>query len=156
MPTRHFDTPRSCAKEPTTFGTKRFEGWNAPDTIEKLVSLRAAEVQHEFCVLVRIHIDASPKRYEAIGAEIGFSTKRLGRLLNGHFHLTLNDALRIETHLPGNVLLGLKVNWQPVFDDALAKALPGAKMVYPESHKPRQQVQPGPVLTPGQAWRNRG
>lgn len=77
-------------------------------------------------------------------------------LLGAHFHLALNDALRIETDLPGSVLLGLKVNWQPVFGDAPAEALPGAKMVYPESHKPRQQLQPGPVLTPGHAWRNRG
>lgn len=98
-------------------------GWFQPGTVEDLVGLRAAETQHAVCGVMRERLKGH--RIADVEERTDFAKKRLGKLLGGHVHLSLNDLQRLEL-VVGPVLLGLEVKRLVVVNVELAERFPDA------------------------------
>ena len=125
--------------------------WRQPDSVEWLIGLRHAEVQHAFAARVRELIRAEPGLTQAAisrggtnppsrsGALINY--KRLNDCLNGHRALPLTDMGRIEA-VTGPILFGLEIERTVIEDEKLRARFPNAVGELPTAVKGTPEAAP--------------
>lgn len=146
---------------PKLFGFQTNLRWKQPTTLDELVLLRHAEIQHEFAVRVRSHLrEHRLSQTMFVGAAHGqdpeanwFPKDHFGRGLNGTAWFTFDQMLRIEQHT-GSILSRLKFRPTVLTDPRLIGEHPHAdsvdRNVYRQVHgKPHPLTEP--QEEPGQA-----
>ena len=141
---------------PKLFGFQSNLRWKQPTTIDELVLLRHAEIQHEFAVRVRGHLrEHRLSQAKFVGAAKGqgqgdywFPKDHFGRGINGTAWFTFDQMLRIEQH-SGPILYRLKFRLTRLTDPRLIGDHPSADAVdhdvYRQVHgKPHPLTQPQP------------
>lgn len=141
---------------PQLFGFQPNTRWKQPETLNELVLLRHAEIQHEFAFRVRSHLrDHRHSQAKFVGATKGqgpdenwFPKDHFGRGINGTAWFTLDQMLRIEQHT-GPILARLKFRKTVLTNPVLIGTLPRADSVdhdvYREVHgKPHPLALPQP------------
>lgn len=129
MPKQTWSSPRTFARNQSSFGRPNEAiAWRQPTSVDDLIGLRAAEVQHAYAVRVRVKMKlpgAAVKNQKLLSERSGLEYKRLGKILGGQLNLSLRDAAAIEAVL-GPILLGLDVRRTRVVDAELRRRFPQA------------------------------
>lgn len=102
---RKWSAPEACALRPKDFGRSVFIEWHQPRTLDQLVALRHAEIQHHFAMRVKAIIRGRVTQLEVAKA-CDFGRTRFNEVLNGRAWLGFDDMLRIEQVL-GPILFEL-------------------------------------------------
>ena len=139
---------------PELFGFQPNARWRQPGTLDELVWLRHAEIQHEFAFRVRMHLrDHRLSQARFIGAAKGqpedenwFPRDHFGRGINGTAWFTLDQMLRIEQHT-GPILARLKFKRTVLTSPALIEAHPYAASVDHDVYR-RVHGKPHPLSDP--------
>lgn len=98
--------PREHAERPKDFGKSIHIRWHQPRTLDELVGLRHAEIQHHFALRVKSTIRGRVTQPEVADA-CDFARTRFNEVLNGRSWLRFDDAVRIE-QVVGPILFGMK------------------------------------------------
>lgn len=104
--------PRDHASRAKDFGKSPAIEFHQPRTLDELVGLRHAEVQHQFSLHVKALIRGRVRQPE-VAAACDFGQTRFNEVLNGRAWLSFDDMLRIEQVL-GPVLGKLKFTQTPL------------------------------------------
>lgn len=104
--------PRDHARRLKDFGKSPAIEFHQPRTLDELVGLRHAEVQHSFSLYVKALIRGRAKQPE-VAAACDFGRTRFNEVLNGRAWLSFDDMLRIEQVL-GPVLVKLNFTRTPL------------------------------------------
>lgn len=117
------DRPLDYTSEPGSFGESYPIPWNQPRSLDRLIGLRHAEIQHEFCGLLRRHLNreqVSQKEFVVAG-ERGewFNLQRLRRCMNGQAWLSLDDMVLIDEMARG-LMVHMRYSKTPLDETALA------------------------------------
>ncbi|MDR7253378.1 hypothetical protein J2X46_002363 [Nocardioides sp. BE266] len=118
---------------PEQFGFQPNARWKQPTTLDELVRLRHAEMQHEFAFRVRMHLrerGLSQARFIGVAKDEPdganwFPKDHFGRGINGTARFTLDQLLRIEQHT-GPILTRLKFPRTVLTNPGLIQAVPHA------------------------------
>ncbi|PKH37863.1 hypothetical protein [Nocardioides alpinus] len=149
---------------PSVFGHQVDVSWKQPGTLDELVLLRHAEIQHEFAFRVRTRLrKRGVGQRQFVGATAGhaaddnwFPLDHFGRGLNGTSWFTFDQMLRIEQHT-GPILVRLRFPRTVLTNPALIGSVPYADSVDPEVYRevhgrPHPQAEsnsePGPSAVP--------
>lgn len=100
------------------FGVPYAIEWLQPDTLDRLVGLRHAEMQHEFCGFVNEHLRRTQMSQKKFVEGDWFNLDRLRRCLTGHRWLSIDDMLRVEAVI-GPTFTRMKFPKTPVTHPAL-------------------------------------
>lgn len=111
--------PESCAVRTKDFGRSVYIEWHQPRTLDQLVALRHAEVQHHFAMRVKAMIRGRVTQPEVAKA-CDFGRTRFNEVLNGRAWLGFDDMVRIEQVL-GPILNNLQVRHTKVTHPNLAE-----------------------------------
>ncbi len=129
--------PRDHLIHPGAFGHSIDAEWRQPSSVDWLVFLRHAEIQHAFVARLRRLMRETPGLTQAAiargttirpspdeprAAEF-YGYKRLNDGINGHKRMTLVDMQRIEV-MSGPILLGLQVRRVEIEDSVLREEYP--------------------------------
>ena len=101
--------PRDHAQRPRDFGKSIHITWHQPRTLDDLVGLRHAEIQHHLALRVKAAIRGRVTQPQ-VAAACHFARTRFNDVLNGRSWLRLDDILRIEQVI-GPILS--KMQFQP-------------------------------------------
>lgn len=104
------------------FGVKRDVGWHQVRTLDQLVALRQAEIQHHFALEVRTRLGRSITQPDLAHA-CQMRSLTVNEILNGRRRLSFKQAMRIEQVI-GPILLGLRFTPEPITHPDLVGHLP--------------------------------
>lgn len=116
---RKWSVPEACALRAKDFGRSGFIEWHQPRTLDQLVALRHAEVQHHFALRVKAMIRGRVTQPDVAKA-CAFGRTRFNEVLNGRAWLGFDDMVRIEQVL-GPILSNLQVKHTKVAHPNLAE-----------------------------------